>query len=334
MACAPSIETRLDRRSDSFWQTRSPASNTSAGSARGPISFNSSQFARSMSAAPARAQYEFFALPLTVLRPLSRRRRALVMNLIHDAPPAYRHTAKRMSALPAPTHATFDMVEQVRRLVDRSPLPTVATEGEPHVVRYVNPAFSWLVGQSAEGLVGNPVESALSHGPQTNLQAALALLDLVYGTGTAEFGLDLAGMFGNASAIHLPCAVWPILGGDERPMGLLIQVSAQAGEPAEPRRYVRRVAGRQQATRAGRPEGPGAGRGRGHAQRSGRGRTQRARRVHVHRSARITHARDGNQGRRAAGAAQTGGRPARWRADRSVSARHRAWRQPPGVAHQ
>jgi signal transduction histidine kinase len=134
-----------------------------------------------------------------------------------------------MSPIPAPTHATSEMVEQVRRLVDRSPLPTVATEGRAHVVRYVNPAFSWLVGQSAEGLVGRPVESALSRGPQTDPDAALALLDLVYGTGTAEFGLDLARMFGNASAIHLPCAVWPMLGDDERPIGLLIQVSDRAG---------------------------------------------------------------------------------------------------------
>jgi signal transduction histidine kinase len=134
-----------------------------------------------------------------------------------------------MSPLPAPTRAASEMVDQVRRLVDRSPLPTVATEGQAHVVRYVNPAFSWLVGQTAEGLVGSSVQSALSRGPQTDPAAALALLDLVYGTGTAEFGLDLARLFGNASAIHLPCAVWPMLGDDERPIGLLIQVSAQAG---------------------------------------------------------------------------------------------------------
>ena len=82
--------------------------------------------------------------------------------------------------------------------------------------------------------MGNPVESALSRGPQTDPQAALALLDLVYGTGTAEFGLDLAGMFGDATAIHLPCAVWPMLGDDERPMGLLIQVSDRAGSLPNP----------------------------------------------------------------------------------------------------
>jgi signal transduction histidine kinase len=127
-------------------------------------------------------------------------------------------------------HATSELVERVRRLVDRSPLPTIATEGQAHVVRYVNPAFSWLVGQTAEAVVGSPVRAALNPAPRIEHDAALALLDLVYNTGTAEFGLDLAGVFGNASAIHLPCAVWPMLGDDNRPIGLLIQVSARVGD--------------------------------------------------------------------------------------------------------
>ncbi|MDQ6672621.1 MAG: HAMP domain-containing histidine kinase [Chloroflexota bacterium] len=55
---------------------------------------------------------------------------------------------------------------------------------------------------------------------------AVALLDLVYATGTAEFGVDLARVLGNSHAPHGLCAVWPIMGSDNRPRGLLIQVGA------------------------------------------------------------------------------------------------------------
>jgi signal transduction histidine kinase len=139
-----------------------------------------------------------------------------------------------MSPSPALMPATSELVEHVRRLVDRSPLPTIATQGQAHMVRYVNPAFCWLVGQTAETIVDSPVKEALSPCSGNEHDATLALLDLVYGTGTAEFGLDLAHVFGNASAIHLPCAVWPMLGDDNRPLGLLIQVSARAGQVPVP----------------------------------------------------------------------------------------------------
>jgi signal transduction histidine kinase len=135
-----------------------------------------------------------------------------------------------MSPSPVLMPASSELVEHVRRLVDRSPLPTIATDGQAHMVCYVNPAFCWLVGQTAESIVHSPVKEALSSASGKEHDASLALLDLVYATGTAEFGLDLAHVFGNASAIHLPCAVWPMLGDDNHPIGLLIQVSARAGQ--------------------------------------------------------------------------------------------------------
>jgi signal transduction histidine kinase len=123
-------------------------------------------------------------------------------------------------------------VEQVRALFDRSPLPLMATEGHAHTVRYVNPAFCWLTGQPAEAVVGSPLRSPLGEPPQIQDAAAVTLLDRAYATGAIEFAVDLARIFGNAralaqaTAIHLPCVVWPILGVDERPAGLVIQVSA------------------------------------------------------------------------------------------------------------
>jgi signal transduction histidine kinase len=117
-------------------------------------------------------------------------------------------------------------VKQPRTLAARPPLPMVATEGHAHVVRHVNPAFCCLIGQAAEAIVGSPLTALLRDTPQTLDEAAIALLDLVYSTGTPEFAVDLARVFGNANTIHLPCAVWPILGEDDRPGGLLVQVSA------------------------------------------------------------------------------------------------------------
>jgi signal transduction histidine kinase len=122
------------------------------------------------------------------------------------------------------------MVEQVRTLVDRSPLPMVATEGRAHIVRYVNPAFCWLIGQAAEAMVGRPLRAPVREPSKVQDADGVALLDLVYSTGTPEFAVDLAGVFGNTTAISLPCAVWPILGEDERPGGLLVQVGAPTSE--------------------------------------------------------------------------------------------------------
>src|SRR5579859_5447861 len=132
------------------------------------------------------------------------------------------------------TRSTPQMVEHIRTLVDRSPLPIVATEGRAHVVRYVNPAFCELIGQPSEAIVGSSLRAPLHE--STRAQAdAVALLDLVYATGSAEFAVDLARVFGNSRAVHLPCAVWPILGDDDRPGGLLVQVSAPTrGVPMRP----------------------------------------------------------------------------------------------------
>jgi signal transduction histidine kinase len=56
----------------------------------------------------------------------------------------------------------------------------------------------------------------------------------VYATGTAELAVDLAHVFADAKAGPLVCAVWPILDDDDRPAGLLVQVSARISPPATP----------------------------------------------------------------------------------------------------
>jgi signal transduction histidine kinase len=117
------------------------------------------------------------------------------------------------------------LAEQARTLGARSPLPMLATSGPEHVVRYVNPAFCTVVGQAAAAFVGSPLGALLREPRQPQDDEALALLDQVYTTGTAEFAVDLVRGSG-IDAVQLRCAVWPILGADDRPGGLLLQASA------------------------------------------------------------------------------------------------------------
>ena len=147
---------------------------------------------------------------------------------------------ERMSASVTSTSFTPQLVEHARALFDRSPLPLLATEGRAHVVQYVNPAFCWLVGQPADAVLGKPLGALrAAPGPAPDARA-VALLDLVYATGVAEVAIDLARVFGNVEAmvqvpaIHLPCAVWPIVGGDERPVGLVVQISPPPGGTPAP----------------------------------------------------------------------------------------------------
>jgi signal transduction histidine kinase len=122
------------------------------------------------------------------------------------------------------------MLDQVRALIESSPLPMVATEGHAHVVQYANPAFCRLVGQAAEAIVGSPLRAPVRETPQVQDEDAPALLDLVYSTGTAEFDVDVAHVFSSANAVDLRCVVWAILGHDDRPGGLLVQVNAPGSE--------------------------------------------------------------------------------------------------------
>lgn len=131
-----------------------------------------------------------------------------------------------MGLLQSPIRSIPQPVEHLPALFDRSPLPTVVTEGQAHVLRYVNPAFCKQLGQAPDTLIGNPLRASV----QVQDDVTLALLDRVYATGTPQFAVDLARLFGAASAPHTSCAVWPMLVGDDRPDGLLMQWRAPQSE--------------------------------------------------------------------------------------------------------
>jgi signal transduction histidine kinase len=126
------------------------------------------------------------------------------------------------------SESTPGLVEQVRTLGARSPLPMVATHGPKHVVRYINPAFCTLLGDDAEVFVGSALAMLFRAPLQSEDREALALLDLVYASGTPEFGVDFVRGAGG-DLLQLRCSVWPIDGSDEAPGGLLLQVSPPIG---------------------------------------------------------------------------------------------------------
>ncbi|MGI9145420.1 MAG: sensor histidine kinase [Chloroflexota bacterium] len=121
-------------------------------------------------------------------------------------------------------------MEHVRMLVDCSPLPMLATRGRAHIICYANPAFRSLVGQTTAVVVGDPLGALLRTDPRLENDHTLELLDRVYATGTAEMRVDLVQSLGDLEGARFQCAVWPILGANDRPDGLLIQVTAPTGE--------------------------------------------------------------------------------------------------------
>jgi signal transduction histidine kinase len=115
---------------------------------------------------------------------------------------------------------------QVHTHIDDSTLPMFVTTGSTHVIRSVNSALCLLLEQAEGAIVGRPLAAPLGdHSQAPGEGDALALLDLVYATGTPEFGVDLARVLGVQAPSGL-CAVWPMLGSDHRPSGLLIQIGA------------------------------------------------------------------------------------------------------------
>jgi len=113
---------------------------------------------------------------------------------------------------------TLDLPGLSRGIIEPSPLPMAAVEGKDHVVRYINPSFCRLVGKKGEELIGYPFAKA---GPEAD--GCISLLDRVSLTGKAEIYV-LEKRFGS-DIISWSCAVWPVLAADEKPAGLIIQVT-------------------------------------------------------------------------------------------------------------
>ena len=109
-----------------------------------------------------------------------------------------------------------------RYLSERSPQPMVAVEGTAHVVIYVNSAFALLVGRERADLVGRPFAEAV---PEGEGNGCLALLDRVFRTGEPEKLEEQEHLGVTPRPVYWSYSVWAILGEDERPAGVMIQVT-------------------------------------------------------------------------------------------------------------
>jgi len=109
-----------------------------------------------------------------------------------------------------------------RYLSERSPEPTVAVEGLTHVVIYVNPAFARFVGRERADLVGRTFAEAV---PEGHKNGCLALLDRVFRTGVHERLAEQEHRHSLPGLVSWSYSVWAILGNDERPAGVMIQVT-------------------------------------------------------------------------------------------------------------
>jgi PAS domain S-box-containing protein len=114
----------------------------------------------------------------------------------------------------------FDIARLCRYFSESSPLPKLAVEGGTHIVRYVNPAFCRLVGKERSVLIGQPFGEAVPEGEENR---CLSLLDRVYRTGNPECLAEQEHR--STRPAHWSYDVWAILGEDQRPTGVMIQVT-------------------------------------------------------------------------------------------------------------
>ena len=115
----------------------------------------------------------------------------------------------------------FDVVSLCRYFSELSPQPMVAVEGTTHIVRHLNASFARLVGKERTELIGRPFAEAV---PEGEKNGCLPLLDRVYRTGAPEILVEQEHCH-TTPAVYWSYSVWAILGADERPVGVVIQVT-------------------------------------------------------------------------------------------------------------
>jgi two-component sensor histidine kinase len=118
-----------------------------------------------------------------------------------------------MLAKAAPAKMLSDLSS---RCFDHSPLPMVTVDGAAHIVRYANPAFCRLTGQTSDELVGTPFCAML---PETD--ECQAQLDRIYRTGQPETYTRLSSS--DTDPVLSCYAMWPVMA-NQRAMGVVIQV--------------------------------------------------------------------------------------------------------------
>lgn len=112
---------------------------------------------------------------------------------------------------------TFDVEALLGLGVEASPLPSVFTRGERHVVHHGNVAFGQLVGASLDELVSKPLLGLLK-----DAGALTELLDRVYGGGVSDFARDVTYTCPPGRIAHCTVIVCPVLDEHARCQGLML----------------------------------------------------------------------------------------------------------------
>lgn len=106
-------------------------------------------------------------------------------------------------------------------IIEKAPLSIVEVEGASHVVSYVNTAFCRLIGRERSELIGKPFVELVP-----GAQECVPILDRVYETG--EAATHAYGTENDPNPAYWLYAIWPSLDSDERPVGVIIQLTRTA----------------------------------------------------------------------------------------------------------
>jgi len=118
------------------------------------------------------------------------------------------------------TGQLLDLPSLCHSIFEGSSLPMAMLAGAEHIVSYVNPAFGRFVGRDKDELAGIPFAEVVPG------DGCLSLLDQVYRTGEAETHTEPE--HSEAQTMYWSYVMWPVLGEDECPMGVMLQVTETA----------------------------------------------------------------------------------------------------------
>ena len=105
----------------------------------------------------------------------------------------------------------------IRRLFNSSPFPLAFVEGSKLLFAFANDAFCRVAGSSNEELAGKHFPDILN----TN-ENCTAILERIYKTGQSE--LFQASELSQSTSGNLSYVMWPVLGDDNLPAGVMIQI--------------------------------------------------------------------------------------------------------------
>jgi signal transduction histidine kinase len=130
-----------------------------------------------------------------------------------------------MNSMPGATPAKSDPAPVLPSgsalVIDRAPLPTIEVEGAGHVVSHVSFAFCRLAGKTRAELLGKPFAEIVPGGDD-----CMPVLDSVFQTGNASTHVQPGDSRPNGS--RWLYAMWPALDEQERPVGVIIQLTTDA----------------------------------------------------------------------------------------------------------